>query len=71
MPESYDEAWRRLDEDAARRWRQATAEQIEAELREHRWDGGLWCRCGEPVDMPVNWGRHLLELVLFDQAGLS
>ena len=68
MPESYAEAWRRLDEDFDSRARQATALQIESTLQAHEWDGGYRCRCGLAVGMPRDWGEHLLELVLLDQA---
>jgi hypothetical protein len=68
MPESYAEAWRRLDEDFASRAREATALQIEGTLQAHEWEGGYQCRCGRPVGMPRDWGEHLLELVLVDHA---
>jgi hypothetical protein len=66
MPESYEQAWRRMDEDYARRHREETALQIESTLEAHLWDGGFYCRCGQPVDLPRDWGGHLLELTLFD-----
>jgi hypothetical protein len=68
MPENYAEAWRRLDDDFDSRKREATALQIEGTLQGHDWDGGYRCRCGQPVTMPREWGQHLLELVLFDEA---
>jgi hypothetical protein len=73
MPESYAEAWRRLDDgegaDAAdgadgARTREATDLQIEGTLQSHDWDGGYRCRCGRAVSLPRDWGRHLLELAL-------
>lgn len=64
MPESYEEAWRKADEDYDRRERQRVAQEIEDLLRAHHWDGGFYCYCGESVDMPVHWGRHLLQLAL-------
>ena len=67
MPESYAEAWRRLDEDFDNRSREATALQIEGTLQAHDWDGGFRCSCGRPVGMPREWGQHLLELNLFDE----
>ena len=68
MPESYAEAWRRLDQDYERRTQEATALQIEGTLRAHDWDGGYQCRCGKPVGLPREWGQHLLELALYDEA---
>jgi hypothetical protein len=68
MPESYAEAWRRLDDEFDRRAREATALQIEGTLQAHEWEGGFRCRCGRPVSMPADWGQHLLETVLFDEA---
>jgi hypothetical protein len=67
MPESYAEAWRRLDDDFDRRTREATALQIEGTLRAHHWEGGYGCRCGRPISMPRDWGQHLLELALYDE----
>lgn len=64
MPESYAEAWRRMDDDYDRRTREATDLQIEGTLRAHDWDGGHRCRCGKPVSLPRDWGWHLLELAL-------
>ena len=69
MPESYAEAWRRLDDDFDRREREATALQIAGTLRAHDWEGGHRCRCGKPVRMPRDWGEHLLELALYDESG--
>ena len=64
MPESYAEAWRRLDDDFESRTREATALQIEGTLVAH--DGAYRCRCGHAVALPGDWGRHLLEIALFD-----
>lgn len=66
MPESYEQAWRRLDEDAERRYRQETAQRIEGITHEHDWAGGFWCQCGISIGMPMDWGRHLLEVALFE-----
>lgn len=68
MPESYSDAWRRLDEDFASRTRKATALQIEGTLLAHDWEGGHRCRCGRLVTSPREWGQHLLELALLDEA---
>ncbi|MFZ2014298.1 MAG: hypothetical protein WAV00_10790 [Nocardioides sp.] len=64
MPESYADAWRRPDDDSDRRSREATESQIEGTMQAHDWDGGYRCRCGAPVTLPREWGRHLLELTL-------
>jgi hypothetical protein len=71
MPDTYDDAWRQADADYDRRQRQATALLIAGTLDAHHWDGGFHCRCGMPVGMPADWGRHLLELVLFDDDTLG
>jgi hypothetical protein len=68
MPEGYAEAWRRLDNDFESRTREAVALQIQSTLQAHEWDGRYRCRCGEPVGVPREWGQHLLELVLCDEA---
>ena len=68
MPESYAEAWRRLDEDHDRRAREATALQVESTLRAHDWDGGYRCQCGLAIGTPRDWGQHLLELSMYDGA---
>jgi hypothetical protein len=68
VPEGYAEAWRRLDDEFGSRTRQEAALQIEGTLRAHDWDGGYRCVCGRPISMPREWGQHLLELVLFDEA---
>lgn len=64
MPESYADAWRRLDDDYDRHTRTATDLQIEGTLQDHDWDGGFRCRCGKPVSLPRDWGVHLLEFAL-------
>lgn len=64
--ETYDQAWRRLDEEYAQRARERDAAQVEQLLASHHWSGGFYCQCGVPVDLPAHWGRHLLELALFD-----
>lgn len=67
MPDDYAAAWRKADEDYDRRERQRIAEQINTVLSEHQWLGTFECACGAWVTMPTDWGRHLLELVLFDE----
>jgi hypothetical protein len=70
MPDNYAQAWAKLDAEYAARLRQAIATRVESLLSAHHWDGGYYCRCGEPVDLPTHWGRHLLELALFDDDDL-
>lgn len=65
-PETYDQAWRRLDAEYAQRAREADAAKVEQILATHNWVGGFYCRCGAPIDIPNHWGQHLLELALFD-----
>jgi hypothetical protein len=66
MPDDYVTAWRKADEEYDRRYRQEVADRIEALTREHNWAGGFYCRCGHPITWPTDWGRHILELALFD-----
>jgi hypothetical protein len=70
MPESYAEAWRRLDDAHDRRTREAIDLQVEGTLQAHDWDGGYRCRCGKAVGLPRDWGRHLLELAREPEAEL-
>lgn len=70
-PENYAEAWRKADADYALRHRAEVAGQVEALLADHDWRGGYYCACGQPVNMPASWGRHLLELALLEDDGAS
>lgn len=70
-PDDYAAAWAKADADYALRHRAEVAAQIEGLLTAHHWAGGYRCACGEVVPMPVDWGRHLLELVMFEDDGAS
>lgn len=68
MPDSYTDAWRKADEDYDRREQQRIDQEIQDLLRTHDWRGGYYCACGEPINMPAGWGRHLLTLALVEEA---
>ena len=70
-PDDYAAAWAKADADYALRHRAEVATQIEDLMAAHDWRGGYYCACGQPVNMPASWGRHLLELVMFEDDGAS
>jgi hypothetical protein len=65
MPDTYEEAWRRADEEYAARERERIAALIEQLVADHWWLGGLECSCGTHVAPTRNsHTRHLLEVAL-------
>lgn len=64
MPDGYEEAWRKADEEYDQRVAQLIDDRIDELLDEHGWNGGYLCDCGHEINAPAGWGRHLLMLAL-------